>query len=140
MSTAIDLARRVLARGGAGIEHDAPRIGPAHLAAWLTEGRAVRRPVVRVIALAVGIVPFAAFATLILYHFYIRGSFLWDSGLLAFLLGMRDPLLAVPPIMSDGSFFAIHVTPIFVALSPLRSALPRSEEHTSELQSPMYLV
>src|SRR3989440_1230491 len=124
MSTAIDLARRVLARGGAGIEHDAPRIGPAHLAAWLTEGRAVRRPVVRAIALAVGIVPFAAYATLILYHFYIRGGFLWDSGLLAFLIGASDPRLPVPPIMADGSFFAIHVAPIFVALSPIRSLLP----------------
>src|SRR5438552_2379672 len=124
MSTAIDLARRVLARGGAGIEHDAPRIGPAHLAAWLTEGRAVGRPVVRAMALAVGIVPFAAFATLILYHFYIRGGFLWDSGLLAFLIGANDPRLPVPPIMADGSFFAIHVAPIFVALSPIRSLLP----------------
>ena len=124
MSTAIDLARRVLARGGAGIEHDAPRIGPAHLAAWLTEGRAVGRPVVRAMALAVGIVPFAAYATLILYHFYIRGGFLWDSGLLAFLIGASDPRLPVPPIMADGSFFAIHVAPIFVALSPIRSLLP----------------
>src|SRR5437899_4892879 len=124
MSTAIDMARRVLARSDAGIEHDAPRIGAAHLAAWLTEGRAVRRPVVRATALAVGIVPFAAFATLILYHFYIRGSFLWDSGLLAFLIGASDPRLPVPPIMADGSFFAIHVAPIFVALSPIRSLLP----------------
>src|SRR5947199_278203 len=45
MSAAIDLARRVLARGAAGIGHDAPRIGPAQLAAWLTEDRAVQRPV-----------------------------------------------------------------------------------------------
>src|SRR5438270_12780904 len=124
MSTAIDIARRVLARGGAGIEHDAPRIGPAHLAAWLTEVRAVRRPVVRAMALSVGIVPFAAYATLILYHFYIRGGFLWDSGLLAFLVGASDPRLPVPPIMADGSFFAIHVAPIFVALSPIRLLLP----------------
>ena len=124
MSTAIDLARRVLARGGVGIEHDAPRIGAAQPAAWLTEGRAVRRPVVRATALAVGIVPFAAYATLILYHFYIRGGFLGDSGLLAFLIGASDPRLPVPPIMADGSFFAIHVAPIFVALSPIRSLLP----------------
>src|SRR6266576_2507316 len=123
MSTAIDLARRVLARGGVGIEHDAPRIGAAQLAAWLTEGRAVRRPVVRATALAVGIVPFAAYATLILYHFYIRGGFLWDSGLLAFLIGASDPRLPVPPIMADGSFFAIHVAPIFVALLQGRLAV-----------------
>src|SRR5438045_8822031 len=100
MTTASDLARRVLARGGAGIEHDAPRIGPAHLAAWLTEGRAVGRPVVRAMALAVGIVPFAAYATLILYHFYIRGGFLWDTGLLAFLFGVSAPRRRGPPMMS----------------------------------------
>jgi hypothetical protein len=123
MSAAIDLARRVLARGAAGIGHDAPRIGPAQLAAWLTEGPAVQRPVIWAAALAVGIVPFAAYATLILYHFYVKGGFLWDSGLLAFLVGASDPRLPVPPIMSDGSFFAIHVTPIFVALSPIRRLL-----------------
>ncbi|HEY4471461.1 MAG TPA: hypothetical protein VGN21_09850 [Stellaceae bacterium] len=124
MSAAINLARRFLARGAAGIGHDTPRIGPADLAAWLTEGRAVRRPVVRAVALVVGIMPFAAYATLILYHFYLKGGFLWDSGLLAFLIGASDPRLPVPPIMGDGSFFAIHVTPIFVALSPIRSLLP----------------
>src|SRR5438105_636949 len=120
MSAAIDLARRFLARGAAGIGQDTPRIGPAQLVARLTEGPAVRQPVVWTAALAVGIVPFAAYATLILYHFYLKGGFLWDSGLLAFLIGASDPWLAVPPIMSDGSFFAIHVTPIFVALRPIR--------------------
>lgn len=124
MSAAINLARRFLARGAAGIGHDTPRIGPAELVAWLTEGRAVRRPAVRAVALVVGIVPFAAYATLILYHFYLKGGFFWDSGLLAFLIGASDPRLPVPPIMGDGSFFAIHVTPIFVALSPIRSLLP----------------
>lgn len=123
MSAAIDLARRVFARGAAGIGHDAPSIGPAQLAAWLTEGRAVQRSVMWSAALAVGIIPFAAYATLILYHFYVKGGFLWDSGLLAFLVGASDPRLPVPPIMSDDSFFAIHVTPIFVALSPIRRLL-----------------
>src|SRR5207237_10834569 len=85
---------------------------------------AVLRTCVRGIWRPVGFVPFAAFATLILYHFYIRGGFLWDSGLLAFLIGASDPRLPVPPIMTDGSFFAIHVAPIFVALSPIRSLLP----------------
>src|ERR1051326_4963503 len=43
MSAAIDLARRVLARGAAGIGHDAPRIGPAQLGAWLPERRVITR-------------------------------------------------------------------------------------------------
>src|ERR1041385_1784844 len=101
MSAAIDLARRVLARGAAGIGHDAPRIGPAQLAAWLTEGPAVQRRVIWAAALAVGIVTFAAYATLILYHFYVKGGFLWDSGLLAFLVGASDPRPPVPPIRSE---------------------------------------
>jgi hypothetical protein len=125
MSAAFDLARRVLARPAvSGPGEDVSRVGLVPLAAALTEGRAASRFWVWAAALAVGIVPFAAFATLVLYHFYIKGAFLWDSGLLAFLIGASDPSLPVPPIMTDGTFFAIHITPIFVALSPIRSLLP----------------
>src|SRR5436305_14998007 len=99
MSAAIDLARRVLARGAAGIGHDAPRIGPAQLAAWLTEDRAVQRPVMWAAALAVRIVPFAAYATLILYHFYLKGGFLCHSGLRAFLGGGSYSSQLVRPTM-----------------------------------------
>ena len=123
MSAAFDLARRVLARPATGVGQDATPIGLAQLAAALTEGRAAGHGWVWAAALTVGIVPFAAYATLILYHFYIKGAFLWDSGLLAYLVGASDPRLPVPPIMTDGSFFAIHMTPIFVALSPLRTVL-----------------
>src|SRR6059058_2959800 len=114
MSSAFDLARRVLARPTAVVGRDTPHIGLAQLAVALTDGRAAGHFWGWAAALAVGIVPFTAYATLILYHFYIKGAFLWDSGLLAFLVGASDPWLPVPPIMSDGSFFAIHVTPIFV--------------------------
>ena len=124
MSGAVDFAKRVLLRPAGGLGQDAPRVELAPLMGALTEGRAAGRFWVSAAALAVGIVPFAAFTTLILYHFYIKGAFLWDSGLLAYLIGSRDPLLPVPPIMADGSFFAIHVTLIFVALSPLPSLLP----------------
>ncbi|MBV9586522.1 MAG: hypothetical protein JO213_16740 [Alphaproteobacteria bacterium] len=76
--------------------------------------------------MTVGIVPFAAFTTLVLYHFYIKGGFLWDSGLLAFLIGESDPRLPTPGIIGGGSFFATHFTPIFLALSVIRRLLPVS--------------
>ena len=44
-------------------------------------------------AFVVAGVPFAAFTTLMLYHFYIKGAFFWDSGLLAALLSEADPRL-----------------------------------------------
>jgi hypothetical protein len=70
MSAASDLARRVLARSAtAGEGQDAPRIRVGQLAAALTEGRAAGRAWVWAAGLAVAIVPFAAYASLILYHF-----------------------------------------------------------------------
>lgn len=77
-----------------------------------------------VAALAVAGVPFAAFAVLILHHLYIKGGFFYDSGLLAFLLSERNPLLPTPPIFGGQSFFATHVTPVFVAASLIRRLLP----------------
>ena len=38
-------------------------------------------------------VPFAAFTSLVLYHFYVRGAFLLDSGLLAYLIAHGGPAL-----------------------------------------------
>jgi hypothetical protein len=125
MSAAIDLARRVLARSPAGTREDAPRIGLAEIAGWLTEGRpAAWAPAA---ALFVGAVPFAAFTTLILYHFYIKGGFLWDSGLLTYLISESDPRLPSPAIMGGTSFFGTHVTAIFVVLSLIRRLLPVSD-------------
>jgi len=75
-------------------------------------------------ALAVGGVPFAAFTVLILHHFYVRGGFFYDSGLLAFLLSEQDPRLLTPPIVGGDSFFSIHVTPVFVGAALIRRLLP----------------
>jgi len=77
-----------------------------------------------VAVLAVAGVPFAAFAVLVLHHFYARGGFFYDSGLLAFLLSEQDPRLPTPHIFGGGSFFATHVTPVFVVLALIRRLLP----------------
>jgi uncharacterized membrane protein len=78
-------------------------------------------------ALLVAVVPFAAFTALTLYHFYVKGAFFWDSGLLAYLMSQADPGLATPPIFGGESFFATHFTPIFILLSPIRRILPLSD-------------
>lgn len=110
------MARRVLA----GPTAVAGQLG--HLKALLTEGRpATWGPAG---ALVVGAVPFAAFASLVLYHFYIKGAFFWDSGLLAYLLSAADPSLPTPPVFGGGSFFATHFTPVFIVLSLVRRLLP----------------
>jgi len=77
-----------------------------------------------VAALAVAGVPFAAFTILVLHHFYVRGGFFYDSGLLAFLLSEQDPHLHTPRIFGGESFFATHVTPIFVVAALIRRLLP----------------
>ncbi len=41
-------------------------------------------------------VPFGALTSLVLYHFYVKGSFLLDSGLLAYLAAHDDPALVTP--------------------------------------------
>jgi len=74
--------------------------------------------------LVVAGVPFAAFAVLVLHHFYVRGGFFYDSGLLAFLLSEQDPRLLTPPIFGGESFFATHVTPVFVLAALIRRLLP----------------
>ena len=41
--------------------------------------------------------PFAGFTSLMLVHFYVRGSFLMDTGLLASLMWHSDAALTMPP-------------------------------------------
>ena len=75
-------------------------------------------------ALLVFGLPFAAFSSLILYHFYVKGSFFLDSGLFAFLISQTDLRLPTPPVFGGGSYFGVHFTPIFVVLSLIRRLLP----------------
>jgi hypothetical protein len=72
-------------------------------------------------------VPFAAFTSLVLYHFYVRGAFLLDSGLLAYLAADGDPALPTPHVLGGQSFFATHLTPIFLVTAQLRRWLPVSD-------------
>jgi hypothetical protein len=75
--------------------------------------------------LAIGI-PFVAFANLVLSHFYAQGSFVLDSGLLASLMWHTDAALTQPASVGGGSYFGIHVSPLFLPLSALSWCLPLS--------------
>jgi uncharacterized membrane protein len=78
-------------------------------------------------AVATFAVPFAAFTSLVLYHFYVKGSFLLDSGLLAYLVAHGDPILPSPHVLGGQSFFATHLSPIFLITAQLRRWLPVSD-------------
>src|SRR2546425_13308342 len=69
-------------------------------------------------------VPFTAFTSLVLYHFYVRGAFLLDSGLLAYLAAHGGPALPTPHVLGGQSFFATHLAPIFLVTAQLRRWLP----------------
>ena len=68
-------------------------------------------------AAAVFIVPFALFYRLILYHFYVRGGFLLDAGMLASLMWHQTLTLPLPPMVGEVSFFSHHVVPLMLPLS-----------------------
>jgi len=71
-------------------------------------------------------VPLAAFAVLVLRHFYVLGAFWGDSGLIAYVLAHGGPWLHMSRVAGGGSFFAVHFTPVFVPLTLLCQALPLS--------------
>jgi hypothetical protein len=75
--------------------------------------------------LAIGI-PFVAFTNLVLYHFYERGSFVLDTGLLASLMWHSDAALTQPASLGGSSFFGTHVSLLFLPLSALSWCLPFS--------------
>jgi hypothetical protein len=79
------------------------------------------------IAVAAGMVigvPLALFYRLILFHFYVRGSFLLDTGLLASLMWHNTTALLAPPSTGGFSFFEQHVSPVLVLVSAVSYSLP----------------
>ncbi len=68
--------------------------------------------------------PMLAYTRLILFSFYVQGSFLLDSGLFAALLWHSDAALTQPASIGGGSYLAVHMTPIFLPLSALSRVLP----------------
>ena len=69
-------------------------------------------------------VPFVLFYRLILFHFYVRGSFLLDTGLLASLMWHDTATLPMPPSIGGFSFFEQHVSPVLVLVSAASYLLP----------------
>ena len=69
-------------------------------------------------------VPFALFYRLILFHFYVRGSFLLDTGLLASLMWHDTAALTMPPSIGGFSFFEQHVAPVLVLVSAASYMMP----------------
>jgi hypothetical protein len=76
------------------------------------------------VAIAVFGVPFILFYRLILFHFYVRGSFPQDTGLLASLMWHSTSALNLPPSLGGFSFFAQHVAPVLILVSVVSEFLP----------------
>jgi hypothetical protein len=70
------------------------------------------------------VVPFAIGAANILNHFYRFGAYLFDSGLLAYLMTHPDLAEPLPRVIGGGSFYALHVSPIFLLLGELARLSP----------------
>jgi len=70
-------------------------------------------------------VPFAAYATGILYCFYGIGSSFHDAGWSAYLIHEADLQIHDPPCVDDGmSWFNSHISPLFLATSALGHLAP----------------
>ncbi len=96
-----------------------PQIGPFVAARWENLGLAAAA------MLAIGI-PFVAFTNLVLFHFYSRGSFVLDTGLLASLMWHSDAALTQPASLGGASYFGTHVSLLFLPASALSWCLPFS--------------
>ena len=70
--------------------------------------------------------PLLAYTRVMLFSFYVRGSFLLDVGLFADLLWHSDLALTQPSSVGGSSYFAIHATPLFLPIALLSRALPLS--------------
>ena len=75
-------------------------------------------------------IPFYLFNNLILYHFYIQGGLLIDTGLLGSLMWRIAPSLPVPPWYGEGSFFAVHIAPLMLLVSAASEVLPLTMPQT----------
>jgi hypothetical protein len=80
-------------------------------------------PLALAAAVAFG-VPFVLFYRLILFHFYVRGSFLLDTGLLASLMWHNTAALVTPASVGGFSFFEQHVSPVLILVSAVSYLLP----------------
>lgn len=78
-------------------------------------------------AVAVFAIPFAAFTGLVLYQFYVKGSFLLDSGWFAYVMSADGLGLPNPASLGGGSFFTTHIAPIFLLTGLLRRLLALSD-------------
>ena len=96
-----------------------PRIGIFVSARWEDVGLAAAA------MFAIGL-PFVAFTNLVLFHFYARGSFVLDTGLLASLIWHSDAALTQPASLGGGSYFGTHVSLLFLPASALSRYLPFS--------------
>jgi hypothetical protein len=74
-------------------------------------------------------VPFFLYYRLVLFHFYIRGGFLLDTGLLASLMWHSPLAMPVPMALGGQSFYATHVSPILSVVSAISELLPVSMPH-----------
>jgi hypothetical protein len=71
-------------------------------------------------------VPFILFYRLILFHFYVRGAMLSDTGRLGALMWHNTAALRQPPMLGGESFFAVHVAPMLLLVSAISHVLPLS--------------
>jgi hypothetical protein len=72
------------------------------------------------------VIPFTLLFRLILFHFYVRGSFLYDTGLLASLMYHSGSALTLPPSLGGLSFFSYHAAPLLLLVSAASYHLPLS--------------
>src|SRR5215469_13848946 len=64
----------------------------------------------------------ALFGTLYtLNHFYVRGATMWDTGWFSYLASHANSLALPNPPAIGGSFYSVHVSPIFALLSWVRA-------------------
>jgi hypothetical protein len=86
-------------------------------------------PIAIAAACAAGL-PLVLFYRLILFHFYERGGFLLDTGLLASLMWHCPIWQPLPASLGGASFFATHVAPILSLVSVISDVLPLSLPQT----------